>query len=270
MSTTNSRVQIHHIFYDEETRRTTPKSFIPLDNMIGPRDWFEFYAIWKFLRDSELEDEVFYGFFSPKFQTKFGLTGCETIHAVQSNASYDVILFSYGWDQLCFFLNPWEQGEHWHPGISSATQKFLDWAEIPVDIMKLLTTRRTAVFSNFIVAKPVFWRKWLSLADKFLEFTKLAQSGFSTLTTRHRSDTVPMKVFIQERFPAILLSEGTIRTIPIHPPNLPIRFPLLKDIEEVREILLRCDELKELMLSHGRKPDLLQEFLLTRGQAMTR
>ena len=57
-----TNIELRQIFYDENTYRVIESPAIPLDNTTGPRDWFEFWPILKFLYNHELKSSYHYGF----------------------------------------------------------------------------------------------------------------------------------------------------------------------------------------------------------------
>ena len=165
-------VEIRQIFYDDSTRASKNNLFIPLDNTNGKSDWFEFWPIFKFLYENELKDETWYGFFSPKFENKMGISSREACDFINENKDADVILFSANWDQLAYFVNPWEQGELWHPGITSETQKFCDTVGMEIKIDQLVTSTKSSVFSNFVVAKKKILGQLAEYSSTFFRLFK--------------------------------------------------------------------------------------------------
>ena len=146
---------IYQIYYDEETQEKILPEFIPLDNTKNLRpDWFEFWVILKFLRNSALEENAWYGFLSPKFYTKTGFNSDFVIKAIEKYEDVaDVAIFSPAWDQLAYFLNPFEQGEVWHPGLNALSQEFINEYQLGIDLDTLVSDRSTAVMSNYVIAK---------------------------------------------------------------------------------------------------------------------
>ena len=66
---------IHQIFYNAYTEKSLDQGFIPLDNSDNVRpDWREYWPIRKYLINNELNENDLYGFFSPKFKEKTGLS----------------------------------------------------------------------------------------------------------------------------------------------------------------------------------------------------
>jgi hypothetical protein len=254
-----AQIEIRQIYYERGGLAQVPTCFFPLNNLEGDKSWFEFWPMLNFLDDIELEENVFYGFLSPKFSLKTGLTPESTITAVAENCDKDAILFSYKWEVLCFFLNPWEQGEVWHKGISRETQLFLDDTGINIDIPTLVTSRKSAVFSNFIIAKRCYWRRWQELASKFLLYADDPSSGLSAKSTPYKGTELPMKVFIQERLPSLILTDQSLSVTTIDV-NTGLTSPFFVDSPENRKRLIACDEVKDEMIQHGVTKHLMDEF----------
>ena len=67
--------KIFQIYYNETTKNSNDKGFIQLDNSSNNRkDWSEYWPIRNYLLNNNLEDDIYYGFFSPKFYEKTGLS----------------------------------------------------------------------------------------------------------------------------------------------------------------------------------------------------
>lgn len=243
-------VFIHQIYYNEETRQKVMPGFIPLDNTANLRpDWFEFWVILNHLRQNKLQDNIWYGFFSPRFTEKTGLSAQAVMQTIeQAPSNTDVLLFSPGWDQICYFLNPWEQGEAWHPGITSLTQTFLNQFTTYKNISQIVTDSSSTVFSNYLVANKKFWSEWQSLAEAFFSYVEQqsAQSAIAGETSYGvASNRYPMKTFIQERFASLLLASGSYRVHSLDlSPHAPIFARLFDNTSDTRRALQTCDWLK--------------------------
>lgn len=135
---------------------------------------------------------------SPKFSLKTGLSASKVISIVSRyRHEANVALFSPAWDQLAYFKNPFEQGEFRHPGLLELSQKFVNEVGLDVDLSTLITHSSTAVFSNFIIAKPVYWTKWLKIARQFYNFSQKNSLG-ETSYLDSKNKLGPMKTFIQD------------------------------------------------------------------------
>lgn len=203
-------IYIYQIFYDEVTKQCLDPGFIPLDNIKNERpDWYEFWPILNYLNSSQLDSNAWYGFFSPRFGEKTGLTSKVIRDFIANNKNSDVVLISYAWDQLAYFKNPFEQGEYWHPGLIDLSQEFFNYINININLKQLVTSSYSSVFSNFIIAKPKFWSRWRLLANLFFQFVEKAIDSDINATTSYfiKEKQVPMKTFIQERFSSVILSD---------------------------------------------------------------
>ncbi len=212
-------VHLYHIAYSEETLRDTPPGYRALDNLASPRnDWREFWPIRNFLKTEALDDGAFYGFFSPRFQEKTGLTAAHVRGFVREHAASpanpvgaDVFTFSPQPDMSAFFLNIFEQGEVFHPGLLEASRGFLRAAGLGVDVGSLVMDSRQIVFSNYLVARPAFWRQWLALADRLFEVCEGDGPEHAELRALLTGETtykgaVQRKVFVQERLASLILT----------------------------------------------------------------
>ena len=164
-----SKAQIFQIYYDEKSKSQLDSGFIALDNSKTQFDgWYEFNPILRYLETNTLEDDIWYGFLSPKFKSK---TRCDAayVHEFLKRVpnETEVAIFSPGWDQLAYFLNPWEQGEVWHPELAEITEEFLLATGRTAGLHALVTDATTSVFSNYFVAKKRFWQYWMSIAKDF-------------------------------------------------------------------------------------------------------
>ncbi|MBT8520348.1 hypothetical protein G6683_08625 [Polynucleobacter paneuropaeus] len=241
-----NNIFIHQIYYDEKSMGNLDPRFIPLDNRNGPPDWFEFYPIMNYLKNADLEENAWYGFLSPKFSSKTGMSASDVIGIISKYRDQaNVALFSPAWDQLAYFRNPFEQGEFRHPGLLALSQKFIDEANLNINLKNLITHSSTAVFSNFIIAKPTYWKKWLKIACQFYEFSQENVFG-ETSYLDSKNKLGPMKTFIQERLPSIVLTQNHFKTLAYDfGQSAPIFNQLFDNNPKTRKMLQACDLLKE-------------------------
>lgn len=242
---------VYQIYYDDKTRAEVEPGFKPIDNThsLHP-ELFEFWVILKYLRENDLCDDTWYGFLSPKFNTKTGLTAQFVENYLSSrDPSTEVCLFSPFWDQLAYFLNPWEQGEVWHPGLTIAAQDFMDWCQLGIDLRHIVSDAQTAVFSNYVIAKKQYWQAWKILAERFFAYLESLSSDSSALQqTTHgaRSRLYPMRTFIQERFPTLVLLMNQFAVeVPVQCSFAPIQPRLFAGSLSQRDAFLACDFMKQ-------------------------
>ena len=249
---------IYQIFYDQASKAMLDPGFIPLDNSLNERpDWYEFWVIRDFLKKNKLQENGWYGFLSPKFTLKTGFNSSILFDAIEKCCECsDVCIISNSWDQLAYFLNPFEQGEFWHPELLKLSQCFFDKIGINMDLATLVTHSKISVFSNYIIAKPRFWEEWLTIADKFFDIVESnAVPELSQKTSYGSPDyRVPMKTFIQERFATVILAQGGYHVVSLDQiQDQELFFRLFKNDVRTRNMLQTCDLLKEQYCRTGDK-----------------
>ena len=205
-----TEVNLFQIIYSEQIAKTIDQTYKTLNNIQNERpDWFEYWPIRHFLLKTKLDESSFYGFFSPKFESKTNLKHDQVCEFVRANApNADVFLFSPQPDMSAFFLNVFEQAELFDPGTIDAYEKFLNQIGRPTNLRSLVMDARQVVFSNYFVARPAFWREWLTLNEALFQ---LCEDDTSSLGKElcHPSTypgNVQRKVFLQERAASYLLS----------------------------------------------------------------
>lgn len=245
------KVQLFHIFYDEASKSSIPSGSIGLDNTKPEADgWYEFLPMIRKLNEIDLDGEDLIGFLSPSFPLKVGITVSEFRKIVEEHyEGYDVFISNYCWDQTAFFLNAWEQGEFWHPGITRNSQAFFDFIHSGISVTSLIGHAGNTVASNFIIAKTSYWRKWLDMSNLFLKFLNEDPSGLNlkAMSTAYAADhnQKRMAVFVQERFASFLLSTTDFRTYIVDGDlKKPIFERLFKNTDSNRIILNACDVIK--------------------------
>jgi hypothetical protein len=215
---------IFQILTHYTSRDALDPGFDVVDNSSNERpDWFEYWPIRKFLRSETLNEEAFYGFFSPKFKIKTNLTSAQVFEFIQqSSGETDVILFSPSIHSGAQFLNVFEHGDAEHPGLLATSQKLFDRINRPVNLDELVTDSRNTVHSNYFVAKPRFWREWLSINEQLFSIAEagedeLGKALTSATSYRGKSD-VQMKIFIMERMATLILATDPSFTTRVRDP----------------------------------------------------
>jgi hypothetical protein len=203
-------VNLYHIAYSAETLQQIGVGYKILDNLKNERhDWREYWPIRRFLLEENLDENSFYGFFSPRFQEKTGLNHAQVTAFVQEvSHKADIVLFSPQADMGAFFLNVFEQEDVFEPGFIAASEAFLAVIGINIHLAGLVMDSRQIVFSNYFVARPKFWREWLSWNEKLFA---ICEGEESTVRASLVSETpypgaVQRKVFLMERMASLLLT----------------------------------------------------------------
>jgi hypothetical protein len=145
-----------------------------------------------------------------------------------------------------------EQGEYFHPGLMAACQAFFDHAGIALQPSAAITHSLNAVFSNYIVARPRFWQRWLELADRLFEFVE-GSAGLSTAVVSYGTAKVaPLKTFIQERLASVVLLQDHFEVLSFFPSASGSIFQSLFVVSDrTRRLLIACDRAKQLYAASG-------------------
>lgn len=208
---------LHQIAYSASTRAAIAPGWRVLDNLDNPRpDWFEYQPIRRFLLTQPLDEQAWYGFFSPKFSAKTGLAYADVEAFVRAHeADSDVFLFSPQPDMGAFFLNVFEQGETFDPGLIDAYAALLSHSGRDQPLRSLVMDARHVVFSNYFIARPAFWREWLGLNEALYAVCEgsdaAAPAALRAALTQATSYAGPggaaeRKVFLMERAASLILA----------------------------------------------------------------
>jgi hypothetical protein len=206
-----SEIFIYQILPHYAKREDLDPGFLVLDNTAQERlDWYEYWPIRKFLLQEPLQNESFYGFLSPRFNEKTNLSAAAVREFVSRDGSADVVLFSHSPEKTAYYWNVFEYGEFCHPGLFNLATQFFERIGQPTDLKELVTHSRNEVSSNFMIAKPRFWKAWLGLIEQLIA---MAESPIDPLGAELRKPTsyrgrrdAPMKVFILERIATWILA----------------------------------------------------------------
>lgn len=248
-------INIYQIYYNQQTFAMLDKGFIPLDNSQSERpDWFEFWPIRKFLNENALNEDSWYGFLSPKFVGKTGFTSQVMKDFINQNPNAEVALFTSTWDFIAYYKNAFEQGEVWHEHITKVAQAFFDSIGYPVKLESLVHHSQNSVTSNYVIAKPRYWRRWLEFADRlmFVSETDTPLGGILRGDTTYGPKRHAFKVFIQERLAPVILATEKFNVIaPDQSAYRPMFENLFYTNHRTRRTLQACDLLKEQFCATG-------------------
>lgn len=262
-------IRVYQIFYDEATRARLDPGFIPLDNSANERpDWYEFWPIRKFLHQTNLEEGAWYGFLSTRFGAKMSLDASALAQLVgRADTEADVLLLSPGWDQIAYFASVFEQGEFWHPGLINASQALVDRMRLGLDVSRVVTHSSSAAFSNYVVARPAYWRAWLGLAEVLFDVVEAENLG-GMRTSYGATASAPMKTFLQERLVSLVLATTALRVVSFVPSAVAPIEPLFATGADTRRLLQACDRLKRQFTATG-DDSFRERYWQTRAQIRT-
>lgn len=215
-------LRLHQIAYSPETLAACDPGFTVLDNLANPRpDWWEIWPIVAALSAAPLDDDAWYGFFSPRFRDKTGLHAAQVREFVtQAAPDADLVSFSPQVDMGAFFLNLFEQNEVFDPGFLAVSQAWAESAGFTADLRTLLMDSRHVVISNYFVARGRFWRRWLGPCRHLIACCEDAASPLHArlvAATTYKGGA-QRKVFLAERIASLILAtEPGWRVRPYNP-----------------------------------------------------
>ena len=211
-----SAVHLYHIAYSQQTLGMLRPGFRVLDNLANPRpDWYESWPIRAFLMNQTLDEDAYYGFFSPKFFLKTGLDANNLRSAIaDSESDIDAYFVCPQAEVGAVFLNPVHGSEFTDPGAMATVQRVLDQADFDLDVASQVIDSTHLVYSNYVIAKPAYWRRWLSLVQSVYEIAE-NQAG-STLQAELTHPTrydggVQRKVFLIECLPSLIFIRDRLK-----------------------------------------------------------
>lgn len=263
-------VFVYSIAYSQQCIADLEAGYRVLDNLANPRpDWREYWPIRNFLLTHPLEEGAWYGFFSPRFREKTGLS-YEQMRAfvAAAGADADVVTFSPQVDIGAFFPNVFVGGEMADPGFLAASQALAERIGLQVSLRDLVMDSRTTVFSNFVVARPAYWRQWLALCEKLYALAESDDAGDPLgAQLRHQTryrEGVERKVFVMEGMASLLLTlDADLRVRPYDPFSLGWSAQLSRFKQEA----IVCDALKTAIRVHGH-PAYAETFEQIRQQVL--
>jgi hypothetical protein len=266
----NSLCSIFQIYYDQKSFDKLDRGFTPLDNSNNNSDgWFEFKPILNYLNNHPLDDNIWYGFLSPSFHSKTGVTSGNIFQIIEHHHQFaDVALLHTGWDQICYFKNPWEQGEVWHPGLKAMSQDFFNKMDFDIDTDNLVTDLTSSVFSNYVIAKKQYWIEWKYIANKFFSYIKENEENLDVTLTSYgnKNNQYPIKTFVQERFASLILKPNKFKVIAIDQSfGSSVYKRIFQDSEQTKELLRKCDFLKNQYRTTS-NPQFLKDYYVMRSK----
>jgi hypothetical protein len=253
---------IHQILTPLTSPDELDPGFIVLDNRSNERpDWYEYWPIRRFLLNEPMEEDSFYGFLSPKFKQKTNLSSSAARAFVGiETAKTDVVLLSPSLQWTAYHLNVFQFGDVAHPGLLSTASRFFERIGHATNLDSMVTTSRNEVYSNYIVAKPRFWRAWLDVTERLFA---IAESSTDPLgdalrapTTYRGGRSAQMKVFIVERIATWMLAGSSNFVARARDPFI-ARSRIYK-----LPFAIVCDALKIAYLANGRQEGYKDVFML--------
>jgi hypothetical protein len=260
------------IGYSPQTLADRPAGFEALDNLANERpDWREYWPMRQYLLNNELDEDTLYGFFSPKFPLKTGLSRADMERFMAARyKGEDLVAFSPFWDLNSFFINVFEQGDFFHEGIQAACRAFVKRLGWPEALIDTVMHSRNSVFCNYFLANKKFWTRWLALGEQLFA---IAESGdqndeltrLLNANCRYGPEQIPRKIFVMERLASLLLLvDSELKTCAYDMFRLP---PSATPLNQFFYEAASCDALKQVWMQSA-SPACIASFMHTRNKVL--
>jgi hypothetical protein len=238
---------LHIITYAPGQEQSLEPGYLALDNQDNPRpDWREYWPIRRFLLSTPLDEDAYYGFLSPRFREKTGLGPEDINNFIRSTPERtDVAIFSPQVDVGAFFPNVFIGEEMADPGFLDTCEAFVERIGMELDVRRVLMDSTNIVFSNYIVARPAFWRAWLDITERMFSIAEFGENDDplrqQLLHRTQYREGVPRKVFLLERVASMLLCCRPDIQVRAHNP---FRLAWSTQLNRFRQEAIVCDALK--------------------------
>jgi hypothetical protein len=269
----SAEIRAFQIYYDEESRASLDEDFEPLDNTKNDRpDWYEYWPIRNYLSRNELNEGTLYGFLSSRFSEKTRLTGAQVKDFVRRAGEADVVTFSPFPCHGACFLNVFEHGNFFHPGLFEVASRFFGSVNPSVKLDTLLMHSRNTVFSNFFLARREFWKSWKDVLDRIFQMAETPSSPLHASLNAQveygkdsgEKSLTQMKIFVMECAASFLLAaSGAFRIRNFPPFQMPLCGPFVGHLADV----VMLDALK-IALSDTDDPHFLELYGQIRDKAI--
>jgi hypothetical protein len=210
----NKKVNIYQIYHQPELVTKLDPAFIPYDHCEFTKNNPEIslkLREWPIMRNLGLakakEDKAdVWGFVSYAFNEKTNTPGQNFIDFIKNNPDNDVWFMEPKYYPINPFMNPWIQGDMFHPGISDIANSFLQINRKPVNVRKI---PMPICWYNYFAGTEVFWQKYFQMIDNLILLSEREPQLYKKLFQEgpvHRGETTtPYFIFVIERlFPTLL------------------------------------------------------------------
>ena len=193
---------LYSICFDKSQIGEVKSPMIPFNNIENLRPELREYQSFKRILNEGYATEL-YGVFGPRAEQKLRYSG-DIIHSeVVANPLHDVYLFNHARIQSVLFLNVWEQGEYFHPGISKVVRYALDKNGLDPSIVDEIMYDKQMCFCSYFVATKAFWYNYMDFIDLIVSTLKALPDELATIyhgsANYARDISLGMFPFIVER-----------------------------------------------------------------------
>lgn len=193
---------LYSICFDKDQIGEVKSPMVPFDNTENLRPELREYQSFKRIMTEGYATEL-YGVFGPRAEQKLRYSGDTIYSEIVANPLHDVYLFNHARIQSVLFLNVWEQGEYFHPGISKVVRYALDRNGYDPSVVDKIMYDKQMCYCSYFVAKKAFWNDYMHFVDIIVNTLNALPDELATIyhgSANYARDTsLGMFPFIVER-----------------------------------------------------------------------
>lgn len=155
---------LYQICFEENQISQVKAPMTPFDNTSNERPELREYHSFKKIIDSQYATEL-YGVFGPRAEEKLRYSGKKIYDEILANSGKEFYLFNHARVQSVVFLNVWEQGEYFHPGIKKIMKYVLDKNDYDYTVLDSIMIEKQMCFCNYFVATKKAWIEYMRFVD---------------------------------------------------------------------------------------------------------
>lgn len=169
-------MKLHQIWYLDEQEPELDPNLLSWDNRENLRpEWCEYWIIRQAAQEFEKNFGELTGFFSWRYRQKLNIEFSQIKGFIEAYPGGDCYIFSPAVFQVAYYLNVWQQGEHWHPGITHKAQAMLQALGYDIDLKNSIDHHLTTAYCNYWIASRPFWVKYLKFMDGVFHYIESAR-----------------------------------------------------------------------------------------------
>lgn len=193
---------LYQICFEKDQISQVKAPMIPFDNTSNERPELREYHSFKKIIDGQYATEI-YGVFGPRAEEKLRYSGKEIYDEIVANPSKEFYLFNHARIQSVIFLNVWEQGEYFHPGIKKIMRYVLDKNGYDYTVIDSIMTEKQMCFCSYFVTTKKAWLEYIRFVDDIKHTLNALPDELATIyhgSANYTRDTsLGMFPFIVER-----------------------------------------------------------------------
>lgn len=158
-------LRLFQIYYRPDQRAQLDPALEPYNNEGETSPLLEFNVFRKLAASELTKGAALWGALSWKFGQKTGLSGAQLREIIAKNPGYDVYYCNPFPELEGLYHNLWLQGETAHPNFLILCNDFFNAAGLDVSALEELQPSSLFASSNYFVATPAFWQRYLAFME---------------------------------------------------------------------------------------------------------